>query len=49
MPDYCYCIVEGRGRLLHHDLLRRCVTLAYAQPGDLIGWAGLINVPLVNG
>ena len=44
MPDYCYCIVEGRGRLLHHDpSLRRPVTLAYAQPGDLIGWAGLVR------
>ena len=43
-PDNCYCIVEGRGRLLHHDpSLRRPVTLAYAQPGDLIGWAGLVR------
>jgi subfamily B ATP-binding cassette protein HlyB/CyaB len=42
MPEYCYCIVEGRGRVLHSDpALRRPVTLAYAQPGDLIGWAGL--------
>ena len=42
LPEYCYCIVEGRGRVLHSDpALRRPVTLAYAQPGDLIGWAGL--------
>ena len=42
IPEYFYCIVEGRGRLLHHDpALRRPVTLAYAQPGDLIGWSGL--------
>ena len=41
-PEYFYCVLEGRGRLLHHDpALRRPVTLAYAQPGDLIGWAGL--------
>lgn len=44
MPDHCFCIVEGRGRLLHHDPgLRRPVTLAYAQPGDLVGWAGLVR------
>ena len=44
MPEYCYCIVEGRGRVLHHDpALRRPVTLAYSQPGDLIGWAGLVR------
>jgi len=42
MPDYCYCILDGRGRVLHNDPgLRRPVTLAYSQPGDLIGWAGL--------
>ena len=42
MPQYCYCVVDGRGRLLHHDpSLRRPVTLAYSQPGDLVGWAGL--------
>ncbi|ABB25092.1 cyclic nucleotide-binding domain (cNMP-BD) protein [Synechococcus sp. CC9902] len=44
LPEYCYCILEGRGRVLHHDpALRRPVTLAYAQPGDLIGWAGLVR------
>lgn len=44
LPEYCYCVVEGRGRLLHSDpALRRPVTLAYAQPGDLIGWAGLVR------
>lgn len=42
IPDYFYCIVEGRGRVLHHDpALRRPVTLAYSQPGDLIGWVSL--------
>ena len=42
LPEYFYCVLEGRGRLLHHDpALRRPVTLAYAEPGDLIGWAGL--------
>ena len=36
--------VEGRGRLLHEDPgLRRPVTLAYAHPGDLVGWAGLVR------
>ncbi len=42
LPEYCYCIIEGRGRVLHRDPgLQRPVTLAYAQPGDLVGWAGL--------
>ena len=42
MPEICYCIIEGRGRVLHNDPgLQRPVTLAYAQPGDLIGWSGL--------
>ena len=41
MPEFCFCIVEGRGRLLHDDPgLRRPVTLAY-QPGNLVGWSGL--------
>ncbi len=44
LPEYCFCIVEGRGRLLHDDPgLRRPVTLAYANPGDLVGWAGLVR------
>ena len=44
LPEFCFCIVEGRGRLLHDDPgLRRPVTLAYAQPGDLVGWAGLVR------
>ncbi|TCD58128.1 peptidase domain-containing ABC transporter [Synechococcus sp. BS55D] len=44
MPEFCFCIVEGRGRLLHDDPgLRRPVTLAYSQPGDLVGWAGLVR------
>ena len=42
MPEICYCIIEGRGRVLHNDPgLQRPVTLAYSQPGDLIGWSGL--------
>lgn len=44
LPDYCYCLLEGRGRVLHRDPgLQRPVTLAYAQPGDLLGWAGLVR------
>ena len=44
MPEYCFCVVEGRGRLLHDDPgLRRPVTLAYVHPGDLVGWAGLVR------
>ena len=44
LPEYCFCIVEGKGRLLHSDPgLRRPVTLAYANPGDLVGWAGLVR------
>lgn len=44
MPDFCFCVVEGRGRLLHEDPgLRRPVTLAIAKPGDLLGWAGLVR------
>ena len=44
MPEFCFGIVEGRGRLLHDDPgLRRPVTLAYAHPGDLVGWAGLLR------
>ena len=36
--------MEGRGRLLHEDPgLRRPVTLAYSQPGDLVGWSGLVR------
>ena len=41
-PEYCFCILEGRGRLLHQDPgLQRPVTLALSQPGDLVGWIGL--------
>jgi len=44
LPEYCFCIVDGRGRLLHQDPgIRRPVTLAMAQPGDLVGWAGLVR------
>ena len=44
MPEFCFCIVEGRGRLLHNDPgLRRPVTLAYSQPRDLVGWSGLVR------
>ena len=40
MPEFCFCIVEGRGRLLHDDPgLRRPVTLAYSSPVILL--AGL--------
>ncbi len=42
LPEYCFCILEGSGRLLHQDPgLSRPVTLALTQPGDLIGWVGL--------
>ena len=42
LPDHCYCLVRGKGRVLHHDpSLRRPVTLAFCQPGDLLGWSGL--------
>lgn len=44
LPEYCYCLLEGRGRVLHQDPgLARPVTLAYSQPGDLVGWAGLVR------
>jgi len=44
MPDYCFCVVEGRGRLLHEDPgLSRPVTLAISRPGDLVGWSGLVR------
>ena len=44
MPEFCFCVVEGRGRLLHDDPgLRRPVTLAYSTPGDLVGWSGLVR------
>ena len=44
IPDHCFCVVEGSGRLLHDDPgLRRPVTLAMSRPGDLVGWAGLVR------
>ena len=44
LPEYCFCVVEGKGRLLHHDPgVRRPVTLALANPGDLVGWSGLVR------
>ncbi len=44
LPEYCFCVIEGRGRLLHQDpALRRPVTLCYCQPGDLVGWSGLLR------
>ena len=44
MHEFCFCIVEGRCRLLHNDHgLRRPVTLAYSQPRDLVGWSGLVR------
>ena len=50
MPEFCFCIVEGRGRLLHDDPgLRRPVTLAYSQPGDLVGWSGWCVAAPVSG
>ena len=43
LPEQVYAVVEGRGRLLHSDPgIRRPVTLALSQPGDLVGWAGLV-------
>ncbi len=42
LPEHCYCILEGRGRVLHEDPgLRRPVTIALSKPGDLVGWVGL--------
>ena len=44
LPDHCFGILEGRARLLHHDPgVRRPLTLALCQPGDLVGWAGLVR------
>jgi ATP-binding cassette subfamily B protein len=44
LPEQVYAIVEGRGRLLHHDPgVRRPLTLALSHPGDLVGWAGLVR------
>ena len=42
IPEFFFLIVEGRGRLLYrpHNSSNPS-TLAYAQPGDLIGWASL--------
>ena len=43
-PEYCFGILDGRARLLHHDPgVRRPLTLALCQPGDLVGWAGLVR------
>ena len=42
LPEQCFCILEGTGRLLHQDPgLQRPVTLALSRPGDLVGWIGL--------
>ena len=36
LPEYCYVIVEGKGRVLHQDpSVKRPLTLAYSNPGDL--------------
>lgn len=44
LPEQVYAVVEGRGRLLHHDPgVRRPLTLALSHPGDLVGWAGLVR------
>ena len=41
-PDFIYAIVQGRGRVLHHDPgVRRPLTLAISHPGDLVGWAAI--------
>ena len=44
-PTACRVLLCGcgrQGRVLHNDPgLRRPITLAYSQPGDLVGWAGL--------
>ena len=42
LPEYVYCVVEGRGRVLHHDpALRRPVTLAYSHQVIFgLGWFG---------
>ena len=42
LPEYCFCIVDGRGRLLHQDPGRRW-SPGYCAPGDLVGWAGLVR------
>ena len=41
-PEFCFCIVEGRGRLPHDVRVASSVN-AYSQPGDLVGWAGLVR------
>ena len=39
MPEYCFCVVEGRGRLLHEDPgLRRPITSL--TPSQVIWLAG---------
>jgi len=44
LPEHWFCVIDGRGRLLHNDPgMRRPVTLAYARPGDLVGWSGLVR------
>jgi len=44
LPSLCYCLIEGRARVLHQDSrLGRPTTLAYSVPGDLVGWAGLVR------
>ena len=44
LPEYCFCVIEGRGRLLHQDAgLGRPITIALSRPGDLVGWAGLVR------
>ena len=32
MPEFCFCIVEGRGRLLHDDPGLRRPSPSYSQP-----------------
>ena len=40
MPEYCFCIAEGRGDFSRRSWSTSAESLAYSQPGDLVGWAG---------
>lgn len=46
-PDYWYLLTAGQARIVYSDpVLHRSATLAYVNPGDLIGWVGLArNLP----
>lgn len=44
LPEYCYVLVDGRARILHRDTGTKLpITLAFSQPGDLIGWSSLVK------